>query len=120
MFFRFTASMRRGATVLRKRLAAVEHRFGPVNRLPVIIEWLSDVNTGQFEVYDIVNNQTPATSANMILRGSNSSPAIPASAISTPTAQDRPVDGRCPGPRGCGTAAPLGDGCAQRPTKKHN
>src|SRR5437899_6553420 len=23
-------------------LAAVEHRFGPVNRLPVTIEWLSD------------------------------------------------------------------------------
>jgi transposase InsO family protein len=23
-------------------LAAVEHRFGPVNRLPITIEWLSD------------------------------------------------------------------------------
>ena len=120
MSFLATTSGVSGENVRDLMLAAVEHRFGPVNRLPVTIEWLSDVNTGQFEVYDIVNNQTPATSANMILRGSNSSPAIPASAISTPTAQDRPVDGRCPGPRGCGTAAPLGDGCAQRPTKKHN
>jgi integrase len=28
--------------------------------------------------------------------------------------------GDAPGPRDCGTAAPLGDGCPQRPTKKHN
>jgi hypothetical protein len=42
MSFLATTSGVSGENVRDLMLAAVEHRFGPVNRLPVTIEWLSD------------------------------------------------------------------------------
>jgi hypothetical protein len=42
MSFLATTSSASGEDVRDLMLAAVEHRFGPVNRLPVTIEWLSD------------------------------------------------------------------------------
>src|SRR5262249_45480330 len=42
MCFLATTSGVTGEDVRDLMLAAVEHRFGPVNRLPVTIEWLSD------------------------------------------------------------------------------
>src|SRR5262249_40092294 len=42
MSFLATTSGVSGEDVRDLMLAAVEHRFGPVNRLPVTIEWLSD------------------------------------------------------------------------------
>src|SRR5262249_58396637 len=42
MSFLATPSGVSGEDVRDLMLAAVEHRFGPVNRLPVTIEWLSD------------------------------------------------------------------------------
>ena len=42
MSFVATTSGVSGEDVRDLMLAAVEHRFGPVNRLPVTIEWLSD------------------------------------------------------------------------------
>ena len=42
MSFLATTSGVSGEDVRDLMLAAVEHRFGPVNRLPVAIEWLSD------------------------------------------------------------------------------
>src|SRR5262249_48992050 len=42
MSFLATTSGVSGEDVRDLMLAAVEHRFGPVNRLPVPIEWLSD------------------------------------------------------------------------------
>jgi transposase InsO family protein len=42
MSFLATTSGVSGEDVRDLMLAAVEHRFGPVNRLPVSIEWLSD------------------------------------------------------------------------------
>jgi putative transposase len=39
---RIAVDERSGEDVRDLMLAAVEHRFGPVNRLPVTIEWLSD------------------------------------------------------------------------------
>ena len=42
MSFLATTSGIRGEDVRDLMVAAVEHRFGPVNRLPITIEWLSD------------------------------------------------------------------------------
>jgi putative transposase len=42
MSFLATTSGVSGEDVRDLMLAAVEHRFGPINRLPVTIEWLSD------------------------------------------------------------------------------
>ena len=42
MSFLATTSGVSGEDVRDLMLAAVEHRFGPVNRLPITIEWLSD------------------------------------------------------------------------------
>jgi putative transposase len=42
MSFLATTSGVSGKDVHDLMLAAIEHRFGPVNRLPVTIEWLSD------------------------------------------------------------------------------